>query len=129
MVNIFNDSFERCTNQPGFFDCFYQRFMASSPAIAPHFVHTDFKRQKRLLKSALLLLMMHYLEIKNNEPLKQLAILHDRHHRNIAPELYDQWLNCLLDTVKQCDPLYDETVATAWRTVLQPGIEVFQQYY
>lgn len=129
MVDVFNDSFERCIAQPGFFDCFYQSFMASSPIIAQHFIHTDFKRQKRLLKSALLLLMMHYLKIEKNPSLIQLAILHDRHHRNITPELYDQWLNCLLDTVKQCDPLYDETVEAAWRMILLPGIMVFKQYY
>lgn len=38
-------SFGRCTVNPNCLDRFYQIFLASHPAIAPMFAHTDMTRQ------------------------------------------------------------------------------------
>lgn len=129
ITEIFNDSFERCTSQPGFFEHFYAHFLATSPNIAALFKQTNFTRQKRLLKSSLLLLMMYYMELESPESLHRVIEAHDRYHYNITPELYDQWLTCLLETVKAHDPYYDATVEAAWRAILEKGIVLFKQGY
>jgi hypothetical protein len=33
------------------------------------------------------------------------------------------WLDCLIETVRQFDPKFNEEVATAWRAVFSKGIE------
>jgi hypothetical protein len=40
-----------------FFDIFYDRFVASSPAVADRFRHTDHRRQKKAVRASLYLIM------------------------------------------------------------------------
>jgi hemoglobin-like flavoprotein len=61
--------------------------------------------------------------------LRRLAVVHDRRHRDIRPELYDQWLTCLLQAVRECDPRYGPQVEQAWRAMLAPGISVMKAAY
>lgn len=57
-AELFNDSYERCMRRPGFIDRFYEILMASSQEVADKFAHTDFRKQKRLLKASLCMLML-----------------------------------------------------------------------
>ena len=43
-IEIFADSFGRCMADERFFDIFYDQFVASSPAVAARFAHTDDRR-------------------------------------------------------------------------------------
>lgn len=41
---------------------------------------------------------------------------------DIHPELYDLWLECLIETVAEFDDGFRDEVELAWRLVLSPGI-------
>lgn len=43
---------------------------------------------------------------------------HNRHHLDITPELYDLWLEALVATARKFDPEWDDSVESAWRTIL-----------
>ena len=61
--------------------------------------------------------------------LEYIAKRHDRHHLNIEPELYELWLEALIDTVRECDPEFDATVEKTWRSVLRYGIDYMVSHY
>jgi hypothetical protein len=52
-MNQFNDSFERCINDPHFLDQFYDIFLASSDEISAKFKDTDMGTQKAMLMTSL----------------------------------------------------------------------------
>jgi hemoglobin-like flavoprotein len=126
----FNDSLERCRRSPHFIDHFYDLLMASSAEVAAKFSATDFRRQRRVLVASLYCLML----AAEGQPegaahLQRLATVHDRRHRDIRPDLYDQWLDCLLQAVRDCDPKATPTVEDAWRSMLSPGIAIMKAAY
>jgi len=49
LTERFHDSLERCQQNRGFLDAFYDRFLAASPEIPSYFANTDFNRQKQVL--------------------------------------------------------------------------------
>ncbi len=129
-IALFNDSLERCTVHPEFLDRFYQTFIASSPEVAKKFKHTDFRRQKILLRTSLYMMMLAAMDKSEaQEYLKQIAHVHSRGGHDIRPELYDLWLDCLIRTVKEFDPAFSKNIENAWRTMMQPGIEFMKSRY
>jgi hemoglobin-like flavoprotein len=129
-LSRFNDSVERCRRDPTFIDHFYELLMRSSPEVAAKFSGTDFRRQRRVLIASLYCLML----AGEGEPegeahLRRMAAIHDRDHRDIRPDLYDRWLDCLLQAVRDCDAEATPEVEEAWRDVLAPGIAVMKAAY
>lgn len=61
--------------------------------------------------------------------LEYIAKRHDRHHLNIEPELYEFWLEALIDTARECDGEFDAEVEQAWRTVMRYGIDYMVSHY
>jgi len=128
-VELFNDSIERCSSSPDFLRRFYTLFLASSDTVAKKFEHTDLRKQARLLKTSLYIMMMASGESERIVHLEQLARRHSRTELDIKPELYDLWLDRLVQAVREFDPLFDPETETAWRRVLQPGIEFMKSRY
>ena len=124
-IRIFNDSLDRCVANPRFLDVFYERFIGGSEAVAAMFGETDMRRQKRALKASLYTAM---LAADGNRPaIEQLHDLSRRHReRGISPELYDLWLECLIDTVRQCGGAFDVRTERAWRSVLAVAIDIMR---
>jgi hemoglobin-like flavoprotein len=126
----FNDSLERCRRSPDFIGHFYSLLIGSSEEVAAKFNGTDFRRQKRVLMVSLYCLMA----AAEGQPegvahLRRIATVHDQQHRDIRPELYDQWLECLLQAVRDYDPQCTPEVEQAWRAMLSPGIVVMKAAY
>jgi hemoglobin-like flavoprotein len=128
-VELFNDSIERCSGSPDFLRRFYALFLASSETVARKFEHTDLKRQARMLKTSLYIMMLAGGGSERIVHLERLAQLHSRAGLDIKPELYDVWLDRLLQAVREFDPLCDPEIETAWRRLLQPGIEFMKSRY
>jgi hypothetical protein len=85
-IAIFADSFDRCMAAEGFFDVFYDRFLASSPAVAAQFAKTDVGRQKRAVRASLYLIMTCCVRAEPDfSPLERLARRHSRQELNIGP--------------------------------------------
>ena len=129
-AELFNSSYERCQSSPGFLERFYEIFLGSSAEVAEKFKHTDFARQREVLKASLYMLMLASLGTPEAlQHLERMAQLHSRKQLDIRPELYDLWLTCMLKAVKEHDRLFDDKTEQAWRRVLQHGIEFIKARY
>lgn len=128
-VELFNDSLERCTCSPEFLRRFYTLFLASSPTVASKFQHTDLRAQARVLKTSLYIMMLAGGDAERDVHLERLARRHSSSDLDIKPELYDLWLDRLLQAVSEFDPAFDADIEAAWRRVLSPGIEFMRSRY
>jgi len=130
-LEVFERSLLRCESRWDFLDRFYARFVASSPAVAAKFAHTDFVRQKRALRASL----HHLLLAAQNEGggpdahLREIADRHGAGQLDIGAELYDLWLDSLLETVRECDPEFSPEVEKAWEAVMMVGIHYLCRNY
>jgi hemoglobin-like flavoprotein len=129
-IELFNDSLERCTSGRRFLDRFYELFAGSSAEVAAKFANTDFRVQKAALKVSLYMIMAS-IERKpeGTVHLERIAARHSRGGLDIGPHLYDLWLDCLIQAVRECDPLFGEETEQAWRRVMQVGIEFLKSRY
>jgi hemoglobin-like flavoprotein len=123
-VELVNDSLERCSSQVDFFDSFYLRFRDSSDVVAAKFANTDVKTQSRALRESFYLLM----RAVGGDPeawqhLELRALRHDRKHLDISPGMYEIWLECLIETIREFDPEFDSVTESAWRRIMQQGID------
>ncbi len=130
-VNEFERSFARLkepSRSTRFFDDFYRRFFAADPVIAEKFGATDMAHQKQMLRESLAEMAEFALTRQSNPYIVTLARIHGSRGRDIPVRLYDLWLDCLVDTVREIDPESSDNVALAWRIVMGPGIE-FMKFY
>ena len=129
-AELFNDSLERCTSDRRFLDRFYELFVTSSAEVAAKFANTDFRVQKAALKVSLYMIMSS-IEGKpeGNVHLERIAARHSRNALDIGPRLYDQWLECLIQAARECDPLFGDETEQAWRRVMRVGIEFLKSRY
>jgi hemoglobin-like flavoprotein len=124
---VFDESYarvlrERTSGGNEFFDVFYDEFIASSPLVAKKFTGVDLQAQKTMLKQSFAYLLNLYVTRQIPRHLVEIARKHDRGHADICAELYTAWLDCLIATVRQFDPKFNDDVELAWRMVCAPGI-------
>ncbi|MCE9640090.1 MAG: globin [Betaproteobacteria bacterium] len=128
-VELFNDSIERCSCKPEFLRRFYALFLASSDTVGRKFEHTDLQKQARMLKTSLYIMMLAGGDTEKAVHLERLARRHSKADLGIKPELYDLWLDRLVQAVREFDPLCNKETERAWRSVLQPGIDFMKSRY
>jgi hemoglobin-like flavoprotein len=131
VLETFDGSLGRCTSQPRFLDLFYAKFLASSPKVREKFKDTDFVRQKRALKASLHMILLAAGD-ESGDPgtyLSDVAEKHNARHLDVGAELYDLWLDSLLETVEECDPEYSAEVRQAWEEVMMVGIHYLTVRY
>lgn len=121
-LELFNDSLERCTARPDFIERFYEIFIGSSSAVAEKFKNTNFNKQRRMLKASLYTLVF----AAEGKPegqlhLERISKLHNE--IDVRPEMYDLWLDCLMQAVREFDPYFRPEVEAAWRSILSQGID------
>ena len=120
----FNDSFERCINDPLFLDQFYEIFISSSDDIREMFKETDMGTQKAMLMTSLV-----YMSDAHPDLLASIAEKHDINHLNIKPYFYALWLDSLIAAAKSIDPLFDVNTEVLWRDTLQLGTDFMISKY
>ncbi len=132
-INMFDTSFARILGETrggrDFFETFYERFVGASPQVAEAFRHTDMDRQRSMLRKSFHYVVNFYVTTCANEALDRIARSHSRAGYDIAPELYDLWLETLMGVLRDFDPAYDGDVELAWRLVLSPGITYMKFHY
>lgn len=131
IIRTFDASLRRCDAVPDFLDRFYERFLSSSPKVKEKFAGTDFDRQKRLLRASFYLILM-AAEDRGSDPgiyLEKMAMRHSAADLDIGSELYDLWLDSLLEVVKECDPAFDSEVEEAWDRMMGIGISYMLRQY
>jgi hemoglobin-like flavoprotein len=118
------DSLHRCNADADFLNRFYERFLRSSPKVREKFRGTDFTRQKRMLQASLqMLLVAAQDDGQRSMPyLDEVAARHSASQLAIGAELYDLWLDSLLATVRETDPLWSAEIEHAWESVMTVGI-------
>ncbi|WP_097459103.1 globin [Mangrovitalea sediminis] len=123
---LFDESFARVNAMTlegtDFFEAFYQRFLLVSPAVREKFKSTNMARQRRMLKKSFYSLVAFYASGSADSVLERIAESHCAGRLDIPPELYDLWLECLIETAAEFDGGFDDEVELAWRLVLNPGI-------
>jgi hemoglobin-like flavoprotein len=130
-LQVFDRSLRRCEANPGFLDLFYETFLASSPKVREKFANTNFDRQKRWLHASFYLILLAS-EDPEHGPERYLQHLAERHSvrdLDIGSDLYDLWLDSLLAVVEECDPEFDEAIASAWEQVMEIGIDYLVRHY
>ena len=123
----FNDSFERCINDPLFLDQFYEVFLSSSEEVRSMFKDTDMGTQKAMLMTSLVYMSRAH----NDSPglLASIAEKHNKNNLNIKPYLYSLWLDSLISAANSIDSLFDDNTERLWRETLQPGIDFMISRY
>jgi hemoglobin-like flavoprotein len=129
ILTTFDRSLARCTSQARFLDLFYEKFLASSPKVKEKFKDTDFVRQKRALKASLHMILLAAQDDDPGKYLNDIAEKHGAKQLNVGAELYDLWLDSLLETVEACDPEYTPEVRHAWEEVMMVGIHYLTVRY
>ncbi len=123
-------SFARCETAGDFAETFYTTFMNASPAIAPFFAKTEFARQRTLLRDSVYLMVTQ--DVSDPEMrtvLNKLGELHSRAGRNIAPMLYELWLDSICKTVRDLDPEWTQSLEDHWRVRLRAGMQIVMAAY
>jgi hemoglobin-like flavoprotein len=130
--SIFRASFGRCRAAPGFLEEFYERFITSSEEVRAKFAGTDMKRQVRMLEDALFVVAV-AVQGEEGSParadLPRIAARHSRQDLDIRPELYDRFLECLIETVRAKDPQFSAEIESAWRETMAFVIEYMRARY
>ena len=129
---IFRASLTRCLANSDFLHDFYELFKASSPEVREKFQATEFPRQTRVLADSLYIMAVASDSKDDAIAWKELDRLAERHSRrdlDIRPELYQDWLDCLVKAASIHDPAFSPEIEEAWRKALAPGIEHLRSRY
>ncbi len=115
----FLQSVERCSAAEGFIPAFYERFLDSSEEIRDKFRLTNFEKQnKMLLRSIQLCAGATAGDPEALHEITERATTHDRHHLNIEPRLYDGWLAAIIETARDFDKQWNDSIESSWRRIL-----------
>ena len=114
-----------------FVTAFYVRLMEASEDIRKKFEHIDMDAQAEILAHAI---VMSFLFVDKNQKsaarcLNNVRESHNRHNLDISPELYDVWLECMIETVAVCDPQSTKTLLADWHTVMTVAVEHIREGY
>jgi hemoglobin-like flavoprotein len=127
---LFNDSLTRCTSNPQFLERFYALFLASSDEVRHKFSQTDFQKQRRLLQATFYMVMLAvdgYPE--GTVHLERLVDPHSQRHLDIPPHLYDVWLDCLLQAVREYDGQWTPETESLWQHMMANGTAFMKARY
>lgn len=128
-TRIFGNQIKMDEHGNPFFSYFYDTFLSSSDDVAEAFKNTDMPNQHRMLKNSLLYSINFMFCSTSFDTIQKIAISHDRHHHNIKPELYDLWMNAMVETVRQFDPEFSDDVELAWRLAFSQAITFMKFMY
>jgi len=132
-LRFFLDSLYRVSGEPrdmrNFVGRFYEIFLGRSPEIAARFADTDMERQHEMLAQSLHEMVEFSTSRVASERLRRVALRHSRRERDVPTELYEVWLDSLIEAVREQDPLFTPEIELAWRVVLSPGIEYMKFRY
>jgi len=131
-TDVFRGSLKRCLAVPGFLDDFYDRFVGSSEEVREKFRGVDMKRQVRMLEDSLYVVAVAVQGAEGSPArgaLPRLAERHSRRDLDIRPELYDLWIDCLVEAARAHDPQFSPEIESSWRLTLAVGADYMRERY
>lgn len=122
-AELFNDSYERniLNNGEEFFGLFYRIFLSQSTKAKAAFEKVDMEKQQQMMKASVMVLVSFHSTGHADEGIRQLSRIHNNRH--ISPDLYQAWMDSLINTLERSDPLHTDEHALAWQKTLAPGIQ------
>jgi len=114
-----------------FISTFYARLMDTSEDIRKKFEHVDMKAQAEILDHAIVMSFL-FADKSHQSATKCINNVRESHNRknlNIAPELYDTWLECLVETVGICDPHTNKELQADWHIVMSVAVNHIREGY
>lgn len=128
--NDFLASLVRCLESPDFLPSFYDRFVGSSEDVQRKFRATDFQQQYAMLARSLRLIAMASAGDPDGlQELAERAESHSQFRRDIQPELYQLWLRATIETARDFDPEWSDSIEEAWKSILQYAINYMVRRY
>ncbi len=132
-LEIFTASYQRVSAisvaDRDFFEAFYHAFTETSAEVADKFRDVDMVKQREHLRNSLDQMIYFSIDRKASDTLLNTAKTHSKAGKNIRAELYEVWLESLLQTVQKFDAEFDDETEIAWRVVLAPGISYMKTQY
>ena len=131
-VRVFSNSLARMENagpENELVSRFYDKFVDSSPEVTEKFANTDFERQQEMLRDSFRHVLTFSTRRQSTDELEHIANRHSAGDLDIPPSLYAAWIDSLVAAVAELDPEFDQTVETAWRIVMAPGIEFMKGHH
>ena len=129
-LQTFRSSLDRCQADPQFLNRFYSKFVIANPAVRDKFANTNMEDQKMMLHASLYMIALATQGNKSASMyLDNIAKRHSKTDLDIPAELYDLWLETLIQTVSETDESFDEQIESAWQQVMQYGIDFMQSNY
>lgn len=129
-TQLVRESYDRCCASSGFFDTFYDNFLATDDGIAAKFARTDFRKQKALLKASILIMITIDADDRDaREALERIGKTHAHDGHDIPGWMYDLWLDSLCQTIREHDRQTTPQLEQAWREQLQGGIDLIKSRY
>lgn len=129
-IAAFSDSLGRCHARPEFLTKFYERLIGASPEVAEKFRNTDLDKQRRALSASLYAMV---LAMEGGQAasvyLDRVARQHGRGELDIPPHLYELWLECLIEAVRECDPQFSDETERLWRDAMAFGVQFMKARY
>jgi hemoglobin-like flavoprotein len=121
---LFHESYLRTVvgGEEAFFDRFYERFITADPEVSEVFSNTEMHRQISMLQESLLYMIDFANSKIASQRIQKVASYHGTEQMNISPRLFDLWMDCLVETVRERDPEFYPDIETAWRVHLASGI-------
>ncbi len=130
VVDAVKQSYGRSLANKDLMSSFYQKFMASNPAIAARFANTDLEKQKEILKMSLSMAILYPRDnVIATHSMEKIRETHARDKLNISPELYDDWLDSLVSVIGESDPEFTSELEQQWRDVLKHSIDFIRGGY
>lgn len=127
---LLNISYQRSISPDyyGFFERFYQNFYAADPCVARLFKKTDMDGQYRMLMQSMTHIITFSTKLESSEEMDNVAMIHGKDKLDIPVELFDIWLECLIDTVRERDLVFNTQTEIAWRVVMAAGIAYMKSF-
>ncbi len=124
-------SYGRCLRDRRFIERFYERFVASHPAIAPLFKDTDMGRQRLALRRGISVAIFHAagspLSRRSTEEMADVHSLKGR--APVDPALYPYWIDSMLAVIGETDPEADAALMARWRQAMTVVCDTFTRRY
>lgn len=116
-------SFVRAKGEP-LARTFYDAFLARDPEVRRLFAHTDFDRQRDLFLHGIYSLIDYARGgATGRMGIRRLSRIHGAGGMNITRRMYDLWIQCLLDALREHDPEWSPELRVRWEQVLRLGID------
>ena len=134
MTDSYDDlqqSYGRCLREKDFIERFYEVFIASHPDISAMFAQTDFAKQRMALRRGISVAITHAAGSRMAErTVAQMGDVHAREGRApVRPELYQYWLESLVQVVGEKDPEATPALLGRWRGGMRKVIDTFISRY